>query len=464
MKQRILRLRRICTVPLALLSLAFATGCNLADPVVSVGSPSPAFTQSAAPTNTPAPVRPTPTPQATPQSSAEILPSASPDEANGAGAYTIATDVSESQKTYHSEKPDENALRVENHAIAGVDGASVEKRSGDATSLENMLQFGLNAAVLTRASAQLLLLNSEVTASALGAGGVFASDGRAQLENSVVRATGASSFALAASGGGSVSTKECNLSTQGASSPAIIAGTDGELFLEGGMAATGGEASPVILARGSVTANNATLRANNAEAIAISSGSVTLSDCAVSGRMPDSAVTGTKFTPYCVALYQDGGATGALGAFSMTRGALSAIRGDLFFVTNTGASIYLEGVSLSLAEGSALLRVSGNDGSRGWGEEGKNGANCAVIAKNQQLTGDVVVDEFSSVSLTLRGTTTYTGTINTANTAHAAKVSLEDGATWSLTGNAYLTAFTGRISGIETNGYTVYVNGVALTN
>ena len=464
MKQRIQPLKRICLVLLALLSLAFATGCNITDPVVTVGSPSPSFTQSAAPTSTAVPETPTATPQTTPESSAEILPSASPGEANGAGAYTIATDVSESKKTYYSEEADENALRVENGAIAGVDGASIEKRAGDATSLENVLQYGLNAAVLARANAQLLLINSDVTASALGAGGAFAYGGRIQLENSVVRATGASSFALAASGGGSISTKESNLSTQGATSPAIVAMPDGELFLEGGMAATGQEASPVILARGSVTANNATLRANSAEAIAISGGSVTLADCAVSGRMTDAAVAGTKLSPYCVAMYQSGSANGERSAFSMTRGALSAIRGDLFFVTNTGASIYLEGVSLSLVEGRALLRVSGNDGSRGWGEVGKNGANCAVIANDQQLSGDIIVDELSSVSLTLRGTTAYTGTINTANTAQAAKVTLEDGATWTLTGNAYLTAFTGRVGGIVTNGYTVFVNGVALTD
>ena len=464
MKQRIQPIKRILSVLLALLSLAFATGCGLTDPVVSVGSPSPALTQSAAPADTAAPETPTAQPQATPQSGAEALPASSPSETNGAGAYTIAADVSESKKTYYSEKADENALRVENAAIAGVDGASIEKRAGDATSLDNALQYGLNAAVLARANAQLLLLNSDVAASALGAGGVFAYGGRAQLDHSVVRATGASSFALAASGGGSVSTRESNLSTQGAAAPALVAGTGGELFLEGGMAATGGEASPAVVARGSVTASNATLRANNSEAIAIDGGSVTLSDCAVSGRMPDAALAGAKLSPYCVALYQSGGASGALSAFSMTRGALSAIRGDLFFATNTGASIYLEGVSLSLAEGRALLRVSGNDGSRGWGEAGKNGADCAVIAKDQQLFGDVVVDALSSVSLTLRGTTAYTGTVNTANTARAAKVILEDGAAWTLTGNAYLTAFTGRVGGIVTNGYTVFVNGAALTD
>ena len=148
----------------------------------------------------------------------------------------------------------------------------------------------------------------------------------------------------------------------------------------------------------------------------------------------------------------------------MTRGALSAIRGDMFYVTNTKAAIQLEAVSLALGEGRAFLRVSGNDGSRGWGEAGENGASCAVTAIDQLIRGDVVVDALSSVALTLRGESVFTGTVNAANTARSARVTLENGARWELTGNAYLTAFTGRVSNVVTNGYTVYVNGVALTN
>ena len=148
----------------------------------------------------------------------------------------------------------------------------------------------------------------------------------------------------------------------------------------------------------------------------------------------------------------------------MVRGALTAQRGDLFFVTNTKASIYLEGVALSLSEENVLLRAVGNDDSHAQGPSGKVGADCAIIAKNQTLIGDIITDALSSVSLTLRGETTYTGTINTANTARAAKVTLEDGAVWTLTGNAYLTAFTGQVGSIVTNGFTVFVNGVALTN
>jgi len=462
MNQRIQPLRRIGIALFALLSLAFATGCSLFDPVISVGSPSPDLAVTPKPAETTAPATPMVTPQETPSPTEEVLPTATPGEANGAGAYTIAADVNESKKTYYSESEDENALRVENGAIAGVDGARVEKRSGDATSLENVLQYGLNAAVLTRANAQLLLLNSDVTANALGAGGVYACSGRVQLENSVVRATGASAYALFAAADGSVHAKESSLSTQGAGSPALIASLTGQLLMEGGMAATGGENSPVMLVSGSVSVTGATLRANNAEAIAISGGTVMLTDCAVSGHMPDTAVSGTLLSPYCVALYQDGKG-GELSSFSMTRGALSALNGDMFYVTNTGASIYLEGVSLTLGEGKTLLRVGGNDGTRGWGNVGKNGADCAMIAKDQQLTGNIVVDALSSISLTLRGDTAFTGTVNVTNTARAAKVALEDGASWSLTDNAYLTSFTGRVSAIETNGFTVFVNGVALT-
>lgn len=463
MKQRFPTMRRVLSVLIALLLITFAAACSLIDPVVSVGTPVPDATDVNSPSDTAIPPTPSAKPTHTPNGGATASPSTSPGEANGAGAYTIAADTSESQKTYYSEQPDENALRVENGAIAGIDGASVEKRSGDASSLENVLTYGLNAAALVRANAQLLLVNSDVTATPLGAGGAFACGGKLQLEKSVVRAAGDSAFAVAVTHQGSITVREANLSTQGAGSPAIFAGFEGEVLMEGGIAATAGVDAPAICALGSVTVNHATLRANNAEAIAVNGGSVTLTDCAVSGRMSDAAGTAAQPLPYCVSLYHDVSAGGDVSSFSMTRGALTAQRGDLFYVTNTKASIYLEGVALSLGKGNALLRVVGNDGSRGLGEPGKNGADCAVIAKNQTLRGDIIVDALSSISLTLRGGSDYTGTINTANTARAAKVTLEEGATWTLTGNAYLSAFTGRVGDIITNGFTVYVNGAALT-
>ncbi len=42
-------------------------------------------------------------------------------------------------------------------------------------------------------------------------------------------------------------------------------------------------------------------------------------------------------------------------------------------------------------------------------------------------------------------------------------VTLDSDSTWILTGDSYITSFTGDASNVISNGYTLYVNGVALT-
>ena len=41
-------------------------------------------------------------------------------------------------------------------------------------------------------------------------------------------------------------------------------------------------------------------------------------------------------------------------------------------------------------------------------------------------------------------------------------LTLDDTSSWTLTGDSYVTSFTGDASQIISNGYTLYVNGVAL--
>jgi hypothetical protein len=69
--------------------------------------------------------------------------------------------------------------------------------------------------------------------------------------------------------------------------------------------------------------------------------------------------------------------------------------------------------------------------------------------------------------------TSYKGSIDGAITnAKGAAVSTEVGtvnvkldstSTWTLTADTYITSFDGDASNIVSNGYTLYVNGVALT-
>lgn len=74
----------------------------------------------------------------------------------------------------------------------------------------------------------------------------------------------------------------------------------------------------------------------------------------------------------------------------------------------------------------------------------------------------IKVDEISTLSLILGGGSSLNGTINPDSQSGEAAVTLEEGSTWILTGDAYLTGFEGDVGSITANGYHVYVNGTAI--
>ena len=47
--------------------------------------------------------------------------------------------------------------------------------------------------------------------------------------------------------------------------------------------------------------------------------------------------------------------------------------------------------------------------------------------------------------------------------AGTVSVTLDDSSTWTLTCDSYITEFNGNAANVITNGYTLYVNGTALT-
>jgi hypothetical protein len=146
----------------------------------------------------------------------------------------------------------------------------------------------------------------------------------------------------------------------------------------------------------------------------------------------------------------------------MTGGSLNANGGDLFYVTNTDCAISLTNVSLSSRSG-VLLRVSGNDGTCERGDAGANGGICVFACSGQVLSGEIIVDSISSLELTLSDESDFTGTINPGGTAGDVSLTLANDSVWTLTGDAYLTSFDGKVKNIVTNDYTVYVNGSAIT-
>ena len=112
------------------------------------------------------------------------------------------------------------------------------------------------------------------------------------------------------------------------------------------------------------------------------------------------------------------------------------------------------------AEG-VLLRVVGNSASHGWGTAGSNGAQVEFTADAQTLSGDIIVDTISTLTMTLKNGSMFTGSINIVDNVQEgtavsdnAAVTIESGCTWKLTGNCTLTSLVNNGT-IDFNGYTI---------
>ena len=148
--------------------------------------------------------------------------------------------------------------------------------------------------------------------------------------------------------------------------------------------------------------------------------------------------------------------------FTMTGGTLTSNNGDVFYVTNTHSVIKLLGVTIDNKDSdSYLMNICGNSASRGWGTAGKNGAQVEFTADSQELNGDIVVDTISTLNMTLKNGSIFTGTLNIVDNAAGgeavsdnAVVTIESGCTWKLTGDCKITSIENNGT-IDFNGYTI---------
>ena len=169
-----------------------------------------------------------------------------------------------------------------------------------------------------------------------------------------------------------------------------------------------------------------------------------------------------------VILYQSMSGDSEVGnsTFEMEGGSLTAKNGGMFYTTNTESTFVLSGVIITNAENSEfLLKCTGNSNQRGWGESGKNGADCSFTAKAQELQGDVIWDSISQLDFYLTEGSTLTGAFvedesNAGNGGDGyASLSIDEDSTWIVTGDSVLTTLhcAGKI--IDSNGKQVTIQG-----
>ena len=363
------------------------------------------------------------------------------------------------------------------HALALTSGSAsysniTVNKTGDVSGQDDDYDWqGTNAAVFASGGGTLTITGSStsISSSAKYGNAVFSYGGNLNGSNSgdgstinisdaTITTTSNNSGGIMVTGGGKITASDLTITTSGGSSAAIRSDKGGgTITVSGGTYTTNGTGSPAIYSTAAISVTGADLVSNTAQGVVIEGGnSVTLTDTNINAN--HTTLNGQDTTHQAVMIYQSmsGDASDGSSSFTMTDGSITNSVGDIFHVTNTTTTIALSGVSITNNDSDGVfLRATADS----WGSSGSNGGKVTLNASGQDITGDMVVDNVSTLTMSLTDSSTFTGAVNAANTG-TVNMTVESGSTWTLTGNSYVTSLSGE--GTITKGsYTLYVNGTA---
>lgn len=353
----------------------------------------------------------------------------------------------------------EVALRVGPGVTATLKDAVITKTAGDLTGDDGSF-YGVNSGVLaysedTAAPAALTMEGVTVETGASGANGVFAyGSSTINLKNSTVTTTGSGGAGgIMVAGGGTLYAENCSVTTEGGSSAAIrsdrgsgIMVVDGGTYIANGSMGTG---SPAVYCVADITVSNATMQANNAQAICFE------------GRNPfhmynsylEGNYTASDDDENCnVMVYQSMSGDSAEGTTycNMVGGVLKANNvsengnAKMFYTTNTYCYINLCDVEMVYPKGmDTFLLCACNTNQRGWGTAGANGSECVLYTIDQDMDGNIIYDTWSYLGVYMTQESELEGAIlcREDNGDRGCDVYMDDTAEWTVTGDSLVRDF-----------------------
>ena len=381
--------------------------------------------------------------------------------------YTYSEDTSLDGDSIASSGTDENAVLVDSGASVSIKNATITRDSEESTGGDDSSFYGVGAAVLaTDGTAS--VSDTTITTDAKGGAGLFAyGDGTIYAADSTITTQQDTSGGIHAAGGGTLYAWDLDVTTNGQSSAAIRSDRGGgTMVVDGGTYTSNGVGSPAVYCTANIAVNNATLTANGSEAVCIEGlNSLHLFNCALSGNMDDDDQNDCTWG---VIVYQSMSGDSEVGnsTFQMTGGTLKTGNGGLLYTTNTECTLTLDSVDITYAPDSEFfLRCTGNDNQRGWGQTGSNGSDCLFTAINQEMQGDVIWDSISDLDFYITDNSVLTGAFVDDETYAGnggngyCNVYLEEGCTWTVTGDSTVTSLESEGDIVDTDGKTVSVVG-----
>ena len=379
-----------------------------------------------------------------------------------AAEYLTKDDITVNE-TYSNEADGEHAIEVSGEEAA-YSNIGVTK-TGDADGDEADF-YGENSAIFATEKGTLTITDSLIETNGRHANAVFSyGEGTTvNIANSVIETQGDCSGGLMTTGGGTMNAENLTVNTSGRSSAAIRSDRGGgTVNVSKGYYKTTGTGSPVVYSTADITVSDAYMESTASQGIVVEGkNSVTLNNDTL---IADNNTKNSDKSDYyqAVMIYQSmsGDAAEGTSSFTANGGSITNKNGDIFFVNNTATEISLSGVEITNedAEG-VFLRAE----AAGWGNEGSNGGKVNMTASAQVINGDMIVDDVSTLNLYLKDKSVFTGSINSDGQSGDVYVEIEDGSTWKLTADSYISGLTvNEGSAIDLNGHKLYVDGKEYT-
>ncbi len=326
--------------------------------------------------------------------------------------------------------------------------------------------YGENSAVFATEKGTLTIKDSLIETNGTHANAIFSyGEGTTvNVSDSVIETSGNCSGGIMTTGGGTMNASNLTINTSGNSSAAIRSDRGGgTVTVDGGCYKTSGTGSPVVYSTADITVNDSYMESTASQGIVVEGkNSVTLNNDTL---VADNNTKNSDKSEYyqAVMIYQSmsGDAAEGTSSFTAEGGSITNKNGDIFFVNNTATEISLSGVAITNEDSDGnFLRAE----AAGWGNEGSNGGKVNLNASGQTIDGNIIVDDVSILNMYLKDNSAFNGAINTEGQNGDVYVEIEDGSTWTLTEDSYISGLTvDSGSAIDLNGHKLYVDGKEYT-
>ena len=370
------------------------------------------------------------------------------------GATTLTQSVSESGKSYASEKAEEIALLASN-GRSDIANATIVKSGSPSGRSDDFDFYGVNAAVLAHNEAVLNLNAGSIETDSSYSSALFAyGSGVINVRDVTIKTTKNNSGGVMVTGGGTINATNLTVTTEGGSSAAIRSDRGGgKLTVFGGEYVSNGPGSPAIYSTADITVNDAKLVATKSEgAIIEGKNSITLNRAQLVDD--NNTLHGKSTTHKNIFIYQSFSGDASIGEskFEANDCKITTKKGDSIYVTNTSCSIKLNGNTFVNEDPEGcFLRVRRES----WGRKGTNGGNVKLALENQNVEGNIFVDNISTLTLNITKGSRYEGVINGANAAKRIDITLDADSTLVLQGDSYVSSITNA----DPDGANIILNG-----